>query len=61
MCVVCGRVACMCATAVGVGMLRLMRRRPDRGAEPAERPLTLEVLVELAAAVAAIGGGREES
>jgi hypothetical protein len=28
----------------------------DRGREPAERPLTLEVLVELAAVVAALGG-----
>ena len=32
----------------------------DRGPEPAERPLTFEVLVELAAAVAALGGGRED-
>jgi hypothetical protein len=28
----------------------------DRGPEPAERPLTFEVLVEVAAVVAAIGG-----
>jgi hypothetical protein len=27
---------------------------------PAERPLTFEVLVEVAAVVAALGGGREE-
>lgn len=32
----------------------------DRGPEPAERPLTFEVLVELAAVIAAIGGGRED-
>ena len=32
----------------------------DRGAEPAERALTFEVLVELAAVIAAIGGGRED-
>jgi hypothetical protein len=32
----------------------------DRGLEPAERPLTFEVLVELAAVVAAIGGGKED-
>ena len=28
----------------------------DRGLEPAERPLTFDVLVELAAVVAALGG-----
>ncbi|MGN6168222.1 MAG: hypothetical protein ACTHQQ_08630 [Solirubrobacteraceae bacterium] len=32
----------------------------DRGSEPAERPLTFEVLVELAAVVAALGDGRED-
>jgi hypothetical protein len=32
----------------------------DRGPEPAERPLTFEVLVEVAAVLAAIGGGKEE-
>ena len=32
----------------------------DRGPEPAERPLTLELLVEVAAVIAAIGGGRED-
>jgi hypothetical protein len=30
----------------------------DRGPEPAERPLSLEVLAELAALVAALGGER---
>ena len=30
----------------------------DRGPEPAERPLSFEVLVELAALVAALGGER---
>jgi hypothetical protein len=29
----------------------------DRGPEPAERPLSFDVLVELAAVVAALGGG----
>ena len=33
----------------------------DRGLEPAARPLTFEVLVEVAAVVAAIGGGKEAS
>lgn len=32
----------------------------DRGPVPAERPLTFEVLVEVAAVVAALGGGRED-
>ncbi len=32
----------------------------DRGPEPAGRPLTFEVLAELAAAVEALCGGREE-
>jgi hypothetical protein len=32
----------------------------DRGVEPAERPLTFEVLVELAAVVAAICRGKED-
>ena len=31
----------------------------DRGPEPAERPLTFEVLVELVAVLVAIGGGKE--
>ena len=32
----------------------------DRGLVPAERPLTFEVLVEVVAVLAAIGGGKEE-
>ena len=32
----------------------------DRGPEPAERPLTFEVLCGLVAVLAAIGDGREE-
>jgi hypothetical protein len=32
----------------------------DRGPEPADRPVTFEVLAELAAVVEAVGGGREE-
>ena len=32
----------------------------DRGSEPAERPLSFEVLVGVAAVVAAVGGGKGE-
>jgi hypothetical protein len=32
----------------------------DRGREPAERPLSFDVLVEVAAVVGALGGGRED-
>src|SRR5215218_7420844 len=35
----------------------LAEEATDRGPEPAERPLTLELLVEVAAVIAAIGGG----
>lgn len=38
----------------------LAEEATDRGPEPAERPLTLELLVEVAAVIAAIGGGRED-
>ena len=31
----------------------------DRGPEPADRPLTFEVLVELVAVLVAVGGGKE--
>ena len=31
----------------------------DRGAEPAERPLTFDLLVELAAVIAAVGGAAD--
>ena len=34
----------------------LAERATDRGPRPAERPLTFEVLVELAAVVAGVGG-----
>jgi hypothetical protein len=38
----------------------LAEEATDRGPEPAERPLTFELLVEVAAVIAAIGGGRED-
>jgi len=38
----------------------LAEEATDRGPEPAGRPLTLELLVEVAAVIAAIGGGRED-
>jgi hypothetical protein len=41
------------------GGVSLPEGATDRGSEPAERPLTLEVLCELAVVVAAIGGGEE--
>jgi hypothetical protein len=46
-----------------LGSLTLPEDATDRGSEPAERPLSFEVLVELAAVVAAVGGsaGREEA
>ena len=59
MCVVSPTVACMCATAAGGRNVSLDEEATDRGPEPAERPLTFEVLVELVAVVAAIGGGKE--
>jgi Family of unknown function (DUF5372) len=42
------------------GGVSLPEDATDRGPEPAERPLTLEVLCDLAAAVAVVGGGRED-
>ena len=39
--------------------LELAEDATDRGVVPGERPLSFEVLVGLAAAVAAIGGGKE--
>jgi Family of unknown function (DUF5372) len=36
----------------------LAEEATDRGPEPAERPLTFEVLVEVAAVIATIGRGR---
>jgi hypothetical protein len=49
----CGRVY-VCDGGGGRNVA-LAEEATDRGPEPAERPLTLEVLVELAAAVAALG------
>jgi hypothetical protein len=40
--------------------VKLDEAATDRGPVPAERPLTFEVLVEVAAVVSALGGGREE-
>jgi hypothetical protein len=40
--------------------VKLDEAATDRGPEPAERPLTFEVLVEVASVLAAIGGGWEE-
>jgi hypothetical protein len=40
--------------------VKLDEAATDRGLVSAERPLTFEVLVEVAAVVAAFGGGREE-
>jgi hypothetical protein len=39
-----------------LGSVTLSEDATDRGAEPAERPLSFEVLVELAAVVAALTG-----
>ena len=41
------------------GGVTLAEEGTDRGPEPAERPLTFEVLIEVAAVVAAIGAGKE--
>jgi hypothetical protein len=38
----------------------LAEEATDRGPEPAQRPLTFELLVEVAAVIAAIGGARED-
>jgi hypothetical protein len=43
------------------GGMSLPEEATDRGPEPADRPLTLEVLVEVVAVFAAIADGREES
>jgi hypothetical protein len=40
--------------------VKLDEAATDRGPGPAERPLTFEVLVELAAVVAALGDERED-
>ena len=40
--------------------VKLDEAATDRGPEPAGCPLTFEVLVEVAAVVAALGGGRED-
>jgi hypothetical protein len=42
------------------GGVSLPEEVTDRGPEPAPRPLTFEVLVELAAVVDAVLGGRED-
>jgi hypothetical protein len=53
-----GRVY-VCASGAGRNVA-LEEEATDRGPEPAERPLTFEVLVEVAEVIAAIGGGRED-
>jgi hypothetical protein len=40
--------------------VKLDEAATDRGPVPAGRPLTFEVLVEVAAVIAALGGGRED-
>jgi hypothetical protein len=40
--------------------VKLDEAATDRGAGPAERPLTVEVLVEVAAVIAALGDARED-
>ena len=53
----------MYVCAVGDGRnVALDEAATDRGPEPAGRPLTFDLLVELAAVIAALGGaaGREE-
>jgi hypothetical protein len=40
--------------------VKLDEAATDRGPVPAERPLTFEVLVEVAAVVSALGGVRED-
>ena len=42
------------------GSLVLPEDATDRGVEPCERPLSVEVLIELVALVAVLGGGRVE-
>ena len=42
------------------GGVSLSEEATDRGPGPAERPLTFEVLVEVAVVLAAIGGGKEQ-
>jgi hypothetical protein len=49
----------VCA-AGGLGSVALPEDATDRGPEPASGPLTFEVLVEVAALVAAIGGAVKE-
>jgi hypothetical protein len=50
----------VCGVAGGRNV-KLDEAATDRGPVPAERPLTFEVLVEVAAVVAALCGGREDS
>jgi hypothetical protein len=44
-----------------LGGVSLPEEATDRGPEPADRPLTVEVLVGLVGVIAAIADGREES
>ncbi|MGA8338011.1 MAG: DUF5372 family protein [Solirubrobacteraceae bacterium] len=55
----CGAGRVFVCDAGGGRNVELVEDTTDRGQEPGTRPLSLEVLVELAAAVVAIGGGKE--
>jgi Family of unknown function (DUF5372) len=44
-----------------LGGVSLREEATDRGPEPADRPLTVEVLVGLVGVIAAIADGRQES
>jgi hypothetical protein len=56
-----GLGVCVCARDAGRGRnVKLDEAATDRGPAPAERPLTFEVLVGLAAVVAALVGGPED-
>jgi hypothetical protein len=48
--------ASTCARAPPLGSVSLPEDATNRGPEPAERPLTVEVLVKVAAVLAALGG-----
>ena len=55
----CGGVRVFVCDAGNGRNLELAEDATDRGVVPGERPLSFEVLVGLAAAVAAIDGGKE--
>jgi hypothetical protein len=55
----CGAGRVFVCDAGGGRNVELAEDATDRGQEPGTRPLSFEVLVGLAAVVAAIGGGKE--